>query len=114
MRHPMPDVKQHKTVLLGQNESFDEFTIGGIPIVYSFASPLVTKILCMKLKQRQQAKQMCLKAANFIKVNDDTSALRANMSNKILAIQKMIYTTALLDFDTGLKRIKLSSPLCQM
>ena len=33
-------------IALGQNQSFDEFSKGGTPIVYNFASPLVTKILC--------------------------------------------------------------------
>ena len=35
-----------KTLVIGQNQSFDEFSKGGTLIVYSFASPLVTNILC--------------------------------------------------------------------
>ena len=37
--------KVNKTVVLGQNQSFGKLSIGGIPIVYNFTSPLVTKIL---------------------------------------------------------------------
>ena len=33
----------YKRVVLEQNQSFDEFPIGGVPIVCHFADPLVTK-----------------------------------------------------------------------
>ena len=38
---------EFKLLNLGLNQSFDELSIGGIPIVYNFASPLATKILCL-------------------------------------------------------------------
>ena len=34
----------NKAVALGENQSFDVMSIGGIPLVYNFFSPLVTKM----------------------------------------------------------------------
>ena len=60
-------------MVLEQNQSFDEFPIGGVPIVYHFASPLVKKILCpidgengIKQKCKQQTKEVALKATDFL------------------------------------------------
>ena len=35
-------------MVLGPIQSFKEFSIDDIPIVYNFASPLVTKVLCLE------------------------------------------------------------------
>ena len=72
-----------KTLVIGQNQSFDEFSKGGTLIVYSFASPLVTNILC----STDGVKQVALKAADFFRVDDDNNALCANLSNKIKALE---------------------------
>ena len=41
---------------------------------------------------------MALKAADFIKVDDDTSALGANLSNKMVALENDDTTASLSDF----------------
>ena len=81
-------------MVLGQNQSFDKFPIGGVPIVCHFASPLVTFFLCpidgvngIKLKCKQETKYVPLKAADFIVVDDETSAIVANMGFKIMALK---------------------------
>ena len=38
---------------LGQNQSFNERSIGGIPFVYNFESPLVTKIKVKSDRERK-------------------------------------------------------------
>ena len=40
------DIVWKITLGIKQNQSFNEFSIGGTPIFYNFARPLVTKILC--------------------------------------------------------------------
>ena len=39
------DIVWKITLGIKQNQSFNEFSIGGTPIVYHFVSPLVTKVL---------------------------------------------------------------------
>ena len=54
--------------------------------------PLLAKLLCpkngiigIKLKCKQQIKQVALKAADFVKVDKETSAIVANTGNKNVA-----------------------------
>ena len=81
-------------MVLEQNQSFNEFPIGGVSIVYHFASPLVTTQLCpidglngIKLKYKQQKILLALKATNFMRVVDETSAIVANKGNKCVALK---------------------------
>ena len=44
--YPIHNIVKNKRVVLGQNQSFDKFPIGDVPIACHFVSPLATKILC--------------------------------------------------------------------
>ena len=64
-------------------------------IVCHFASPLLTNFLCpidgvngiKLLKCKQQTKKVALKAADFIKVDNENSAIVANTCNKNVALK---------------------------
>ena len=80
-------------MVLGQNQSFDEFPIGGVPIVCHFASPVVT-ISYVHLMAQMTLNWSVNNIGGvksswffFIKVDDETSAIVTNTCNKIVALK---------------------------
>ena len=78
-------------MVLEQNQSFNDFLTGGIPIVCHFSVKNllwpIDGVNGIKLKYKQQKILLALKATNFMRVVDETSAIVANKGNKYVALK---------------------------